>query len=212
MGMRGRRIRLALAVAVAVASTASGGLRASERLPDRWAAAVAPKRPDPQLFAEAVRYYSNAARRARGLAPLAEDPALTGAATLHARNMARLQTHSHELPVAGQRTLGDRLHRQGATFHRAGENIARDKLFRLLGRPISTKSRDCAFIYGDTQERVPVHTYGSLAQQTVARWLASPKHRASLLSRDFRRIGSGVGVDPNGPGCGDLYLVQTFAD
>ena len=59
---------------------------------------------------------------------------------------------------------------------------------------------------------VPVHTYGSLAQQVVSRWLASPKHRASLLSPKFERLGSGVGIDPKGPACGDLYLVQDFAD
>ena len=59
---------------------------------------------------------------------------------------------------------------------------------------------------------MPIHTYASLAEQVVARWLASPGHRASLLSRRFARIGAGVGVDPAAPACGDLYLVQTFAD
>ena len=191
---------------------APAGLRASEALPSGWATPVAPGAPDPWLFAEAVRFFSNAARRTQGLAPLAEDPALTGAATAHARNMARLQTHSHVLPVPGQRTLRERLHREGVTFRRAGENIARDKIFQLLGRPISMDSEGCAFRYGDTGEPVPIHTYGSLAQQTVARWLASPKHRASLLSPRFHRIGSGLGVDPSGPACGDFYLVQTFAD
>ena len=43
-------------------------------------------------------------------------------------------------------------------------------------------------------------------------WLASPKHRASLLSKGFQRLGAGLGVDPKGPACGDFYLVQNFAD
>ena len=209
-----RRIGQALAAAMALAATllAPAGLRASEALPSGWAAPVAPAKPDPELFAEAVRFFSNAARRKQGLAPLAGDPALTGAATDHARNMARLRTHSHVLPVPGQRTLRERLHREGVAYRQAGENIARDKIFQLLGRPIATSGQGCAFRYGDTREPVPMHTYGSLAQQTVARWLASPKHRAALLSPRFQRIGSGLGVDPGGPACGDVYLVQTFAD
>jgi uncharacterized protein YkwD len=59
---------------------------------------------------------------------------------------------------------------------------------------------------------MPIHTYASLAEQVVARWLASPKHRESLLSPAYRRLGAGIGVDPAGPACGDLYLVQDFAD
>ncbi len=214
MRIPGVRIGLALAAVGVMAGSllAPASLRASEAVPSEWAAPVVPGEPDPGLFAEALRFFSNAARRAQGLGPLADDPALTSAAMEHARNMARLQTHGHVLPVPGQRTLRERLQRRGVTFRLAGETIARDKIFRLLGRPISMESRGCAFLYGDTREPVPVHTYASLAQQTVARWLASPRHRAALLSPRFRRIGSGLGVDPSGPACGDFYLVQTFAD
>ena len=87
-----------------------------------------------------------------------------------------------------------------------------DKVYRLLGRPISMSSRGCDFLYGDTMQPVPVHTYASLAEQVVSRWLASPKHRASLLSPTYQRLGAGVGVDREGPACGDFYLVQDFAD
>ena len=169
-------------------------------------------RPDQALFAEAVLLYSNEVRRQHGRAALRPDAALTRAAADHARNMARLRTHSHFLPVRGQRDLSQRMHRQSLEFRKAAENIAMDKVYRLLGRPISIVHRGCSFTYDDTNEPVPMHTYASLAQEVVARWLASPKHRASLLSRGFQRLGAGVGVDPKGPACGDFYLVQTFAD
>ncbi len=39
-----------------------------------------------------------------------------------------------------------------------------------------------------------------LAQSAVARWMASPKHRASLLSTTFRRIGTSAALDPQGTG------------
>ena len=74
------------------------------------------------------------------------------------------------------------MHRQSLEFRKAAENIAMDKVYRLLGRPISMAHQGCSFTYGDTNEPVPIHTYASLAQEVVARWLASPKHRASLLS------------------------------
>jgi uncharacterized protein YkwD len=126
--------------------------------------------------------------------------------------MARLRTHSHELKVRGQANLSQRIRRQSLDFRQAAENIAMDKLYRLLGRPISLKSQGCRFTYDDTKQPVPIHTYASLAEQVVARWLASPKHRESLLSTAYRRLGAGIGVDPAGPACGDLYLVQDFAD
>lgn len=173
---------------------------------------VALDAPDQGVFGQAVLHYSNAARRAYGRAPLRLDVGLTRAAGDHARNMARLRTHSHVLPVKGQKDLGQRMHRQSLTFRLAAENIARDKVFRLLGRPISVAHEGCSFTYGDTGSPVPRHTYDSLAEQVVNRWLASPKHRASLLSRNFTRLGTGIAADAGGPACGDFYLVQDFAD
>lgn len=181
-------------------------------LPARLDTAVPLAAPDQALFGDAVLHYSNAARRAHGRPPLRLDPRLGRAAGEHARNMARLRTHSHVLPVRGQRDLSERVKRQSLRFRRAAENIARDKVFRMLGRPVSAGQGDCRFIYADSGREVPRHTYASLAEQAVGRWLASPKHRSSLLSTDFTRLGAGVAVDPDAPACGDFYLVQDFAD
>ena len=92
------------------------------------------------------------------------------------------------------------MHRQSLEFRMAAENIAMDKVYRLLGRPISVEHDGCRFTYDDTKEPVPIHTYASLAREVVARWLASPKHRASLLSPSYQRLGAGVGVDPTRAG------------
>ena len=205
--MRGALRLLAAGIVLFTAGTADA-MDARARL----AQPIPLDRPEQALFAEAVLMYSNEVRRQHGRAALRPDPALVRAAADHARNMARLRTHSHVLPVRGQANLSQRMHRQSLEFRTAGENIAMDKVYRLLGRPISTAHQGCSFTYGDTHEPVPVHTYASLAQEVVARWLASPKHRASLLSPGFRRLGAGIGVDASGPACGDFYLVQTFAD
>lgn len=184
----------------------------AETLPARLDVPVRLDAPDQSLFGEAVLYFSNRARTAHGAAALHPDAGLARAAGDHARNMARLRTHSHVLPVRGQRDLGQRIHRQSLSFRLAAENIAMDKVLRLLGRPIAIAHEGCRFTYGDTGAPVPAHTYASLARQVVDRWLASPKHRASLLSTRFTRFGAGIAVDPAGPACGDFYLVQDFAD
>lgn len=204
--MRLRHTAIGLAL-LAITSPA-----AADPVPPHLNRPISVERPDQILFNEAVLIYSNAVRRAHGRPPLRADPGLSRAAAGHARNMARLRTHSHELPVRGEAKLSQRMHRQSLQFRQAAENIAKDKVYRLLGRPISMKSDGCRFTYDDTKQPVPIHTYASLAEQAVARWLASPKHRASLLSPTYRRLGAGIGVDPHGVACGDLYLVQDFAD
>ncbi len=185
---------------------------AAGTVPARLDAPVSLAAPDQALFGEAVLLYSNEVRRAHGRPALRLDAGLARAAADHARNMARLRTHAHVLPVRGQRDLSQRIHRQSLEFRLAAENIARDKVLQLLGRPIAMAHDGCRFTYGDTRAPVPPHTYASLARQVVARWLASPKHRASLLSANYSRLGAGVAVDPQAPACGDFYLVQDFAD
>lgn len=207
-----RWIHRLLLLGMAVAATTAVQASEPRTVPDRLQAPISLVRPDQTLFSEAVLIYSNAARRQQGRAPLRLDPGLARAAADHANNMARLRTHSHELPVKGQKVLSQRIKRQSVTFRQAAENIAMDKVYQLLGRPISMSSKGCNFVYGDTRQAVPIHSYASLAEQVVSRWLASPKHRASLLSPTYRRLGAGVGVDRDGPACGDLYLVQDFAD
>jgi uncharacterized protein YkwD len=204
--------RVGILAAVAALLVAGVASATDGRLPGRLNQPISAERVDQDLFDEAVLIFSNAARRQHGKAPLRSDPGLSRAAADHALNMARLRKHSHELPVRGQANLTQRMHRQSLEYRLAAENIAMDKLYRLLGRPISTKHQGCSFAYADTREAVPIHTYASLAEQVVARWLSSPKHRASLLSGKFARLGAGVGIDRQGSACGDVYTVQTFAD
>lgn len=205
-------LRALVAAAVLSAAGAASGMDAGGPVPKALNQTIPLDRPDQSLFNQAVLIYSNEVRRENGRAPLRADAALSRAAADHARNMAKLRTHSHVLPVRGQRSLADRMHRQSLDFRMAAENIAMDKVYRLLGRPISVNHDGCRFTYDDTKEPVPAHTYASLAREVVARWLASPKHRASLLNKTYQRLGAGVGVDTAGAACGDFYLVQDFAD
>ncbi len=205
-------LRWLVAIVVLLAAGNAHGMDAGSTVPKALDKPISLDRPDQSLFNQAVLIFSNEVRRKNGRNPLRADPALSRAAADHARNMARLRTHSHVLPVRGQQNLADRMHRQSLDFRLAAENIAMDKIYRLLGRPISIKHQGCRFTYDDTKEPVPAHTYASLAREVVSRWLASPKHRASLLNKSYSRLGAGMGVDVAGAACGDFYLVQDFAD
>jgi uncharacterized protein YkwD len=207
--MRTTGFGIGLALVLAVAGTAAAsepGLGRRHQTPITSGAF------DVALFDTAVAHYANAARRAHGRPALARDDRLLRAAAAHAQNMAALRIHSHRLPVTGEGRLVQRMDRNGVRYRTAAENIGMEKVLRLLGRPIAASGRGCAFAYADDGAPVPVHSYASLAQSAVARWMASPKHRASLLSKSFRRIGSAAAIDPTGPACGDVYLVQNFAD
>jgi uncharacterized protein YkwD len=180
-------------------------------LPSRFHKPISQAALDPALFDEAVLIYVNRARAAQRLPALRRDGSLARAAQGHAANMAHLRMHSHRLPIEGEARLVQRIARQGVQYRVAGENIGMEKLYRLTGRPISIGSQGCRFTYADTRDVVPLHTYATLAQAAVARWMASPPHRDSILRRDFGRMGSGFGIDAGGAACGDVYLVQNFA-
>lgn len=196
------------AVLISGAPLAQAG---SAKLPERFHRPISAEGLDLRLFDEAVTIFANAARKQHGKPALKPDPGLARAAAAHAHNMAKLRTHSHRLPVAGEGRLVQRMARNSVKYRTAGENIGMEKVFRLTGRPISTRASGCSFTYADTGAPVPVHTYATLAEAAVARWMASPKHRASLLSKAFKRVGNSAAVDPKGPACGDVYLVQNFA-
>jgi uncharacterized protein YkwD len=198
-------------IGLVLAAATAAGTAAANPLGPRFQQPITRGAFDVALFDEAAAHFANAARRAHGRPPLSRDHRLLAAATGHAQNMAALRTHSHRLPVKGSARLVQRMDRNGVRYRTAAENIGMEKVLRLLGRPIAVRADGCAFTYADTGGPVPVHSYATLAESAVARWMASPKHRASLLSRDLRRIGSAAAIDPAGPACGDVYLVQNFA-
>ena len=87
-----------------------------------------------------------------------------------------------------------------------------DKVYRLLGRPISMSTRGCSFVYDDTKQPVPIHTYASLAAAgggALARLAEAPRLAAVDELPAARGRGRGRSA---GPACGDFYLVQDFAD
>ena len=168
---------------------------------------------DQGLFDAAVLHHTNVARCARGLGPLAADPALLRAARVHSGDMVARGFFAHSSPVAGRRTLEARLKGENARFRRAAENIAyRSRLQVVSGRPFYVIDRGrCLFSYQQGGEPVAAHTYDSMAERFVDLWAASPQHSRNLFNPAYRRLGSGAAFDPDTDTCGDVYATQNFA-
>lgn len=70
----------------------------------------------------------------------------------------------------------------------------------------------CAFYFVKTRTPVPVRTYADLARSAVEGWYASERDRTELLDAGFRRQGAAFAVLVREDTCGDIYVVETFAD
>lgn len=169
---------------------------------------------DQDLLSNAITKQTNYFRCKRGLGPLSHDPALKKAADVHARNMAKFNRLSHELPVSGARTVKQRFGRANVKVERIrAENIATEFRMVLGSRMFLTDDANtCRFRYFDTRQPVPQHSYGSLAQYIVLRWYESKSHRANMLNRSVKRMGAAARFTSGGDApCGTYYLTQDFA-
>jgi uncharacterized protein YkwD len=165
---------------------------------------------DQNLFNRAVLYYTNKIRCRRGLPLFDSTPDVIGAANTQARNMARTRTYSHEVNVAGARNLRERMRAQTRNFRAAGENIAKNFVYVLNGRPY-IPADNCAFRYLSNRQPVPIHTYRSLAQELVGSWESSRAHLVNITNRRYTSMGAAFGIDRQGQLCGEVYASQVFA-
>ena len=98
----------------------------------------------------------------------AADPALSRAAADHARNMARLRTHSHVLPVRGQaRPVAADAPPVARVPHGGGEHRHGQGLSAARPADLDRRTRAAASPMATPSEPVPIHTYASLAQEVV---------------------------------------------
>jgi uncharacterized protein YkwD len=128
---------------------------------------------------QSVACLINKARRNNGARPLSSDPRLATAAGGHSAAMDSSDFFSHE----GDGSPLDRIRATGylggASSWMIGENIA----------------------WGSSGQGSP--------KTTVARWMSSPAHRSSMLSRRFRDIGVGVAIGSPMGGSGVNSAIYT---
>lgn len=171
------------------------------------------QRPNNRLFNEAVLHFVNRERCRSNRSPMRTDSKLVTMAAGHSEGMARVRRMAHQIPRAGYETMAKRLQRARVDFNAAAENIARNYVYALSNRPISTRTAGrCQFFYAGSNQPVPKHSYASLANEVVTQWMRSSGHRRNILDRRFSRMGAAFGVNNAGSACGDVFLTQNFAN
>ena len=171
------------------------------RLPTRLNQPISLERPDQTLFNEAVLIYSNAGPpRSTAGAPLR---AGSGPVARRGRPRPQHGAAPHPQPRAAGARPGATC-RSGCTASRSSSARRRrtSRWTRSTGCSAGrsrSSSQGCSFTYDDTK-RAGADPH--LREPRASRWSRAgwprPKHRASLLSPSFQRLGAGVGVDPPG--------------
>jgi uncharacterized protein YkwD len=137
----------------------------------------------PAVVERAVLCLVNGERAAAGLAPVERAGALELAAQRHASDMVARRYFAHVSPSGG--TLDKRARRAGYL------------------------TRSCWALGEDLGWALPGV---SSAAAVVDAWMASPKHRAVILDRDFRDAGIGlVTRTPSGDGAGATFVLEMGA-
>ncbi len=169
---------------------------------------------DATALSEAVRAATNTVRCARGLAPLATDPALVDMAERYSRDMAQRGFFAHQSPVEGRETLRKRADDAGIGNVNLAENLITGFFVDYDdGDRFSVVDRDaCEFRDADSGRLYDRLTYRTMADDLVARWMDSTGHRRNILSADLTRHGFGMAVDPKDSAlCGKTLGTQVFA-
>jgi uncharacterized protein YkwD len=197
---------------LALVATATAGEACSRSIPAKAERTLVPsERIDQDLLDAAVRAEVNFHRCRAGLPALSEaGNGLARMAKTHSTWMASTGTLSHRNTIPGKASLSQRVKASGEKFRTGAENIGmvhRYQIDNLRFRIIDSKS--CEFATYDGQ-RLPPHSYASLARHAVNLWMNSPGHRKNILNRQVNRISTAVAFDPKAPYCGQFWLTQNF--
>lgn len=164
-----------------------------------------------KLLSDAVRVEVNYHRCRAGLAEVSNAGApLAKEARNHSRWMAKKQQLTHRSTVPGRASLKQRIKASGLPFRTGSENIGMVHRYQIDNRRFKILSASqCKFASNDGQ-RLPAHSYASLARHIVNLWMNSPGHRRNILDREAKKVSTAVAFDPNAQYCGRFWLTQNF--
>ncbi len=168
---------------------------------------------DPVRIDQAIAHFTNEARCRNGLPALLADPALREAAIIQADNMTALDQFSHVTSAPGAETMQQRFDMAGVTYRRAAENIITGFFMQYVARSsyYTEDAELCLFVDYDTGRPLQRHTYATLGEALVMRWMDSPGHRANILTPGITRHGAAMAPSVDKSLCGGLMAVQVFA-
>lgn len=165
------------------------------------------------LFNKAVLEEVNYYRCKNGIRPLRRSNSLVKAASGHSKWMARNRKLSHTSNLRGQRHAKDRILRTYGKFTRGSENIAMVQRYWIDNRKTYyPKNVQACHFENANRQRIPPHTYASLAKWLVKLWHDSPSHRRNMTDGKVRYMGSAIQFDAKHRNCGAYFATQNFAD
>ena len=163
------------------------------------------------MLDKAVVARVNAERCRRGLPALTTASGLRKQAARHSQWMARSQKLSHKASGSFNRSLTDRLRASGVKFRTGAENIGWVHLYGIDGSRFMIRSSEQCHFTTNGGRRIGRHSYNSLANLIVRKWMESPGHRKNILRKNLRYSGVGAGVQPASKYCGSVFLTHIFA-
>ncbi len=157
--------------------------------------------PDTLLLDAALFHASNEARQANGVLPLLFDLTLYDAAASHATAMINQNFYGHENPYSpAERTVQKRVELRGLKFYAISENIGQYQTIDtpdVYGYRRNRRTRTYEYFDPRTFEPCQPFTYAGYARYAVRQWLASPRHRATLLNPHFTHLACAARLVPH---------------
>ncbi|MCI2400245.1 CAP domain-containing protein [Aliiroseovarius subalbicans] len=204
-----RHLKLLAALAFgAMTLTATSASAGCSRVQISGSEVMVPRgRINQKLLDAAILAEVNYERCRHGLKALIAEPRLRSTAKGHSDWMARTSTVSHRSST----TPTQRLKRSGVKFRNGGENISMLHYYQIDNQMFIIRDAASCNFKRPSGAAVTPHSYHSLARSAVAYWMASKGHRANILNRKVRMMGSAGALDKSAQHCGTVYLTQNFA-
>lgn len=163
------------------------------------------------LLEKAIRAEVNFHRCRAGLRKVGDaGNGLTRQAQKHSKWMAKSQQLTHRSTVPGSSTLQQRVKNAGLKVRTGSENIGMVHRYQIDNRRFKIlDSSSCQFATYEGQ-KLPAHSYASLARHIVNLWMNSSGHRKNILERSVTRMSAAVAFDPNAQYCGRYWVTQNF--
>ncbi|MCG8696528.1 MAG: CAP domain-containing protein [Bacteroidales bacterium] len=153
------------------------------------------KKPDVDRINAAIFYVTNEVRIQRKLSPIEYCLPLERSSTLHSKDMIKYDFFSHTNSTNRiKRTPTDRAKLQGISNPYIAENIIQGFLLQYKNHTPVIEGKKGQFFDIKTRKEIKAHTYLSLAEVLVDRWMKSKGHRKNILSKDAVQLGCGAAV------------------
>ncbi len=159
--------------------------------------------PDLNRLNAVAFYLTNEQRKKKNLNELTFSAKLEESATIHSESMVKYNYFDHRNPKSKKlRNPNDRARFVGISNPYLAENIVESFVLRYKAGDEVYPGEKGVFRYNPNDEPIKAHTYLSLGESMMDRWMNSPFHRDNILLKKAVQLGCGTA----------FYLKEDFND